>query len=145
MRDLHLLNSHFGLMVIYAAGAMPFSIFLLTTFFRQIPTELQEAAEVEGAGLFTIYWKIMMPLVRPALATVGIFEFLHIWNDFFFPLVMLKSNKLLTIPVGLSVFFGEYSTGRAVCRTLHLDSTGAGRVRLHESALHCRTDAGGGQ
>lgn len=114
MRDLHLLNTHFGLVVVYTAGAMPFSIFLLTTFFRQIPTELQEAAEVEGAGLFTIYWRIMMPLVRPALATVGIFEFLHIWNDFFFPLVFLKSNKLLTIPVGLSVFFGEYATDWAL-------------------------------
>ncbi|MFZ5622760.1 MAG: carbohydrate ABC transporter permease [Pseudomonadota bacterium] len=114
MRELHLLNSHFGLMLVYTAGGMSFSIFLLTTFFRQIPRELEEAAAVEGAGLFTIYWRIMLPLVRPALATVGIFEFLHIWNDFFFPLIFLKSNKLLTVPVGLSVFFGEYATDWAL-------------------------------
>jgi raffinose/stachyose/melibiose transport system permease protein len=110
VRDLHLLNTHTGLILIYTAHAMPFSIFLLTTFFRQIPHELEEAAVVEGAGMFTVYWRIMLPLVRPALATVAIFEFLHIWNDFFFPLIFLRSEKLMTIPVGLSVFFGEYAT-----------------------------------
>jgi raffinose/stachyose/melibiose transport system permease protein len=114
MRDLHLLNKHIGLILIYTAHAMPFAIFLLTTFFRQIPHELEEAAVVEGAGRFTIYWRIMLPLVRPALATVGIFEFLHVWNDFFFPLIFLRSEKLMTIPVGLSVFFGEYATNWAL-------------------------------
>lgn len=110
MRDLKLLNSHLGLILVYTANAMPFSIFLLTTFFRQIPHELEEAAVVEGAGTWTIYWRIMLPLVRPALATVAIFEFMGIWNDFFFPLIFLRSEKLMTIPVGLSVFFGEYAT-----------------------------------
>jgi raffinose/stachyose/melibiose transport system permease protein len=114
IRDLHLLNKHTGLILIYTGHAMPFAIFLLTTFFRQIPHELEEAAVVEGAGRFTIYWRIMLPLVRPALATVGIFEFLHVWNDFFFPLVFLRSEKLMTIPVGLSVFFGEYATNWAL-------------------------------
>lgn len=114
IRDLHLLNTHTGLILIYTGHAMPFSIFLLTTFFRQIPHELEEAAVVEGAGRFAIYWQIMLPLVRPALATVGIFEFLHVWNDFFFPLVFLRSEKLMTIPVGLSVFFGEYATNWAL-------------------------------
>jgi len=114
IRDLHLLNKHIGLILIYTGNAMPFAIFLLTTFFRQIPTELEEAAVVEGAGRFTIYWRIMLPLVRPALATVAIFEFLHIWNDFFYPLVFLRSEKLMTIPVGLSIFFGEYATNWAL-------------------------------
>jgi raffinose/stachyose/melibiose transport system permease protein len=110
LRDLKLLNSHLGLILVYTANAMPFSIFLLTTFFRQLPHELEEAAVVEGAGPWTIYWRIMLPLVRPALATVAIFEFMAIWNDFFFPLIFLRSEKLMTIPVGLSVFFGEYAT-----------------------------------
>ncbi|HLO03245.1 MAG TPA: carbohydrate ABC transporter permease [Symbiobacteriaceae bacterium] len=110
LRDLKLLNSHTGLILVYTANAMPFAIFLLTTFFRQVPHELEEAAVVEGAGTWTIYWKIMLPLVRPALATVAIFEFMGIWNDFFFPLIFLRSEKLMTIPVGLSVFFGEYAT-----------------------------------
>ncbi|HWI50694.1 MAG TPA: carbohydrate ABC transporter permease [Symbiobacteriaceae bacterium] len=114
IRDLHLLNTHAGLILIYTGHAMPFAIFLLTTFFRQVPHELEEAAVVEGAGRFTIYWRIMLPLVRPALATVAIFEFLHIWNDFFYPLVFLRSEKLMTIPVGLSVFFGEYATNWAL-------------------------------
>lgn len=110
MRDLKLLNSHLGLILVYTANAMPFAVFLLTTFFRQVPHELEEAAVVEGAGPWTIYWRIMLPLVRPALATVAIFEFMAVWNDFFFPLIFLRSKKLMTIPVGLSVFFGEYAT-----------------------------------
>lgn len=110
IRDLGLINKHLSLILVYTGGAMPFAIFLLTTFFRQIPKELEEAAVVEGAGLFTVYWRIMLPLVRPALATVAIFEALHSWNDFFFPLIFLRSNRLMTIPVGLSVFFGEYAT-----------------------------------
>lgn len=114
VRDLKLLNTHLGLILVYTGGAMPFAIFLLTPFFRQIPSELLEAAVVEGAGPFTIYWRIMLPLVRPALATIAIFEFLHNWNDFFFPLIFLRSPKLMTIPVGLSVFFGEYATNWAL-------------------------------
>ena len=110
VRDLGLMNKHLALILIYTGGAMPFAIFLLTTFFRQVPNELAEAATVEGAGTWTIYWRIMLPLVRPALATVAIFEALHAWNDFFFPLIFLRSNKLMTVPVGLSVFFGEYAT-----------------------------------
>jgi len=110
VRDLGLMNTHLALILIYVGTSMPFDIFLLTTFFRQVPVELAEAAVVEGAGLWTVYWRIMMPLVRPALATVAIYEALGAWNDFFFPLIFLRDKKLMTIPVGLSVFFGEYAT-----------------------------------
>lgn len=110
MRDLHLLNTHAALILIYIGSSMPFDVFLLTAFFRQVPKELEEAAIVEGAGAVTIFTRIMLPLVRPALATVAIFEFLGNWNDFFFPLIFLQDEKKMTIPVGLSVFFGEYAT-----------------------------------
>lgn len=108
MRDLHLINTHAALILIYTASAMPFTIFLLSTFMRNVPKELEEAAVVEGAGWFTVYWQIILPLVRPALATVAIFNFMGTWNDFFFPLIFLKKPALMTVPVGISAFFGEY-------------------------------------
>jgi len=110
VRDLGLMNTHLALILIYVGTSMPFDIFLLTTFFRQVPNELAEAAVVEGASIWTVYWRIMLPLVRPALATVAVFEALGAWNDFFFPLIFLRDNDLMTVPVGLSVFFGEYAT-----------------------------------
>lgn len=108
VRQLGLLNSHLGLILVYTASGMPFAVFLLTTFMRGVPKELEEAAVVEGAGWFSVYWRIILPLVRPALATVAIFNFMATWNDFFFPMIFLKKKALMTVPVGISTFFGEY-------------------------------------
>jgi len=109
MRDLHLLDSLIGLVLIYAAGGLPFAIFLMASFFRTIPGEIEDAARIDGCTPFQAYWRVMVPLVRPALATVGIFNFVSVWNDFFFPLIFIRSAALRTIPLGLSLFFGEYS------------------------------------
>lgn len=110
LRDLGLLDSYTGLILVYVASGLPFSIFILYTFFKSIPDELAQAARVEGANTFQIYYKIMIPLVRPALSTVAIFNFIGLWNDFFFPYILLRDPDLYTIPVGISKFFGEYST-----------------------------------
>ncbi|MGY3717652.1 carbohydrate ABC transporter permease [Sutcliffiella cohnii] len=110
IRDLGLINSHFGLILVYVASGLPFSIFILYPFFKALPDELAQAARVEGANSFQIYYKVMLPLARPALATVAIFNFLSLWNDFFFPFILLRDPHLYTIPVGISRFFGEYST-----------------------------------
>ena len=110
LRDLGLLDSYTGLILVYVASGIPFSIFILYTFFQSIPEELSEAARVEGASSFKIYYMIMLPLVRPALATVAIFNFISLWNDFFFPFILLRDPEKYTLPVGLSKFFGEYST-----------------------------------
>jgi raffinose/stachyose/melibiose transport system permease protein len=109
MRDLRLLDTLWSLIVVYVAGGMPFTIFLLVSFFRRIPCDLKDAARIDGANAFQIYYRVMVPLVRPALATVALFEFLKVWNDFFFPLIFIRSESLRTVPLGLSVFFGEYS------------------------------------
>jgi raffinose/stachyose/melibiose transport system permease protein len=109
MRDLRLLDTLWSLIVVYVAGGMPFTIFLLVSFFRRIPRDLEDAARIDGANAFQIYYRIMVPLVRPALATVALFEFLKVWNDFFFPLIFIRSESLRTVPLGMSVFFGEYS------------------------------------
>ena len=109
MRSLGLIDTRLSLVLVYTAAGLPFSIFLLTTFCRAIPREIEESARMDGARPFQIYWYIMLPLLRPALATVGIFNFVSIWNDFFFPLIFIQSDSKSTIPLGVSTFFGEYS------------------------------------
>ena len=107
---LGLIDSRFGLMLMYASSGIPFSIFVLTTFFRQLPEELEEAAALDGASSWQTFWRIMVPLVRPALATVAVFRFVPIWNDFLFPLVLLRREEKYTLSVGLTNFFGENAT-----------------------------------
>jgi len=110
LNDLGLVDSRLGLILVYAATGIPFSIFILSSFFRQLPQELSEAARIDGAGEFTIFGRIMLPLVRPALSTVVVFQFVPLWNDFFFPLVLLRSTDKWTLPVGMTRFFGEFQT-----------------------------------
>ncbi len=85
-----------------------FATFLLRQFFKQIPRELEDAARIDGASTFQIYWRIMLPQVRPALAAVGIFAFLDSWNDLFGPLIFLNRLELQTLPVALKLFQGEF-------------------------------------
>jgi raffinose/stachyose/melibiose transport system permease protein len=107
---LNLLDSRLGLTLVYAAGGIPFSIFVLAAFFRGLPAELEEAALLDGAGPVRIFSRIMVPLVKPAVATVVVFRFVPLWNDFFFPLVLLRTTDRYTLPVGLTQFFGEFQT-----------------------------------
>ncbi|HBG15166.1 MAG TPA: carbohydrate ABC transporter permease, partial [Firmicutes bacterium] len=110
MNELGLLDSRWSLILTYAASGMPMSVFILTGFLKTIPLELSEAAKVDGCSEFGILYRIMLPLIRPALATVTIVNFVPWWNDFFFPLLFIKSEKLKTIPLGMSIFFGQYTT-----------------------------------
>ncbi len=110
LQNLGLVDTRTGLILVYAATGIPFSVFILSAFFRQLPGELTEAARIDGAGEFTIFGKVMLPLVRPGLATVAIFQFVPLWNDFFFPLVLLRSSDKWTLPVGMTRFFGEFQT-----------------------------------
>ena len=86
------------------------SVFLLTNFMRGIPWELQEAATVDGAGPFRIYWHIVLPLVRPALGIVAIFQFLAVWKEFFLPLLLVQNPDKMTVSVGILSFVGQYTT-----------------------------------
>ena len=110
LQDLGLVDTRLGLILVYAATGVPFSVFILSAYFRQLPNDLSEAARMDGAGEFTIFGRVMLPLVRPALATVAVFQFVPLWNDFFFPLVLLRSSDKLTLPVGMTRFFGEFQT-----------------------------------
>jgi raffinose/stachyose/melibiose transport system permease protein len=110
LQDLGLVDTRLGLILVYAATGIPFSVFILSAYFRQLPVDLSEAAKMDGAGEYTIFGRIMLPLVRPALATVAVFQFVPLWNDFFFPLVLLRSQEKWTLPVGMTRFFGEFQT-----------------------------------
>lgn len=91
-------------------GGSPFYIFLLRQFFTTIPRELDDAAKMDGCSPFTIYWRIILPLSKPALATVAVFSFVAHWNDFMTPLIYLNSLEKQTIAVGLQSFRGQYGT-----------------------------------
>lgn len=110
VKDLGLLNSLGGLILVFTGGGISFSVFLLTNFMRGIPFELQEAATVDGAGIWRIYWHVVLPLVRPALGMVAIFQFLATWKEFFLPLLLIQDSGTMTVTVGLMSFIGEYST-----------------------------------
>lgn len=107
-----LIDSPVGLVLLYAAGGIPFTVFVLMGFMRGLPYELEEAARLDGANDGRIFLSVIVPLVRPAIAVVTIFQFAPTWNDFFYPLVLLRDPAKYTIPVGLTRFFGEYSADR---------------------------------
>ncbi|MGB7539625.1 MAG: carbohydrate ABC transporter permease [Anaerolineales bacterium] len=101
LRDLTLLNSYHAIW--WPAAATVTGIFLMRQHFYAIPRDLEDAALVDGAGRFRIYWQICMPLVTQALVALSIFTFLGLWNDLFWPLIVLSDRPLLTLPVGLLV------------------------------------------
>jgi raffinose/stachyose/melibiose transport system permease protein len=108
MKQLGLMNSLWSLILIYTASGIPISVFILTGFFRTLPVQLEEAARIDGCSNFRLFWHILLPLIRPALGTVMVINFIQAWNDFFFPLIFIQEEKLKTIPVGMLSLFGEY-------------------------------------
>src|SRR6478736_1679524 len=109
-RQLGWLDSWLPLIVPNWFGGSVFYIFLLRQFFRGIPRELSDAAKLDGASEFRIYWQIVMPLAKPALAVVAVFVFLDSWNDFLAPLIYISSPGKYTVSLGLSLFMGNYTT-----------------------------------
>jgi multiple sugar transport system permease protein len=108
MRYLHAVNTYAGLILPTIASA--FGTFLLRQAFLTLPKDLEEAAFVDGARHWTVFTRIALPLVKPALATFAVLSFMASWNSFLWPLVIVNSTKLMTLPVGLSNLQGEYST-----------------------------------
>ncbi len=105
MKSFHLLDSLTGLLMVYVAFGMPFSVFILTGFFKSLPSELHESALMDGASEVKAFWSIMLPLARPGLITVAIFSFLSTWNEFFLAFMFLSgkaSETIRTLPLGLA-------------------------------------------
>jgi multiple sugar transport system permease protein len=108
IRNIGLLDTHVGMVLIYTGFAIPFCTWLLNGYFRAIPEELEHAAMIDGCNRFDLLWRIILPLAAPAIVAVGTFAFLMSWNEFLFAYVFTKSNAL-TIPVGLrAAFLGQY-------------------------------------
>jgi multiple sugar transport system permease protein len=103
-------NTYVPLIVPLWFGGGAYNIFLLRQFYMGIPLSLDEAAYVDGAGYFRIYWNVILPLSRSALVVVSLFAFLFYWNDFFGPLIYLKDESKFTLAIGLQRFQGSYST-----------------------------------
>jgi len=103
-----LLNSYAGLVLPGAVGA--FGIFLLRQFFMTLPRELEDAARIDGCSEAGIYWRIILPLSKPALATLGVFTFTAAWNEFLWPLLVMSKESMKTLQVGLQVFQTQYTT-----------------------------------
>lgn len=110
LRDLGLLGSQTGLLIMYVSGSTPFAMFLMRAFFETLPDELTQAARIDGAGELTIFWRVMLPLARPGIATVVIFQFLATWNEFLFANTVLQDTGKLPLQPVLFALLGQYST-----------------------------------
>ena len=113
VRDLGLLDNPLGIALPEAAFGLPLTIVILRPFFRSIPTELEDAASIDGCGSFGFFWRILLPLSRPVLATVGVLAIVASWNQFLLPLVMLSNESNWTLPLGVTNFSTQYTTDTA--------------------------------
>lgn len=114
MQHLGLLNTRMALLFPYIAFNLPITVFILVGFMKAFPKDIEESAIMDGCGVFRIFWSIILPMTRPALATVVILNFINNWNEFSFALVLINDSSLKTIPLGLANFAGQYSTNYVV-------------------------------
>jgi raffinose/stachyose/melibiose transport system permease protein len=104
VKSLGLLDSLLGVILVQSASMMPVAVFILTAFLRAVPAELEDAAKMDGALPFEIYWRVVVPLIRPALATVALLTFVQSWNEYFLPLIFLQSESNFPITLGMTQF-----------------------------------------
>ena len=107
---LHLLNTYLALIIPYAAFSLSMAILVCTGFMNAIPRELDEAACIDGCGVWGIFLRVIVPLMKPAVATVGIYTFLQCWNELMFANIFISKTALKTLPVGIQALSGQYTT-----------------------------------
>ncbi len=105
-----LLNNHLSVIIPQIAISFPMSIFIMTGFMGSIPRELEEAAVMDGCNIYQIFWKIITPISKSSIVTVGVVSFINVWNDLLLPQIFLTDSSKMTLPVGLTEFQGQYST-----------------------------------
>lgn len=110
VKSLGLLNTVWSLFPVYTAMGLPIAVFVLTEFIRQIPAELTEAAVIDGARRSRVFTIVILPLLRPALATVAIYNLIPFWNDLWFPLIFINNDEHKTLLLGVTRLFGQYMT-----------------------------------
>lgn len=110
LRDLGLLDSHLGIIIVQVAFSLSFSVLLFNNFFKELPKELIDAARMDNCGYIRIYWYVTLPLCLPIIATVGVFNFVGSWNNFLLPLIALNSDAKYTWPLGIMQFQGQFGS-----------------------------------
>jgi len=106
--EYHLINTRIGLMLVYASTQLPFSIYVLRTFFESIPRDLLDAAKIDGCSEWKAFWRIMFPVARPGLTAITILNFVMLWNEFLFAVTFISSDSKRTLPLGVMRFLGEH-------------------------------------
>lgn len=109
MRDMGLMDTRIALVLVYAAWRFGFSILILYGFFYTLPANLEDAGRIDGANEFQLFRRVMLPLARPGLVIAVIYNAVPVWNDFFFPLIFLRSSQKSPLPLAVANFFGEHS------------------------------------
>jgi raffinose/stachyose/melibiose transport system permease protein len=110
MKDINLLNTRTGLILLYAVSNLSLTIFVLVGFMKAIPSEIEEAAIMDGAGYSRVFFQIILPISRPSIATVGMLAFLNCWNEYLFAYVLVSNNEIKTLPQGIFMLQGVYAT-----------------------------------
>ncbi|WP_211160329.1 MULTISPECIES: carbohydrate ABC transporter permease [Microbacterium] len=124
MSTLGLMNTVLALILVYTASSLPIAVLVLSPFMRSVPAEIKEAGRVDGAGEFTIF-RLVLPSIRPALATVAVFVMIPIWNDLWFPLILAPSTQTQTVTLATQQFLGQFqSDWPAVLAALTLAAAG---------------------
>lgn len=109
MRDVGLLDTRISLILVYAAWRFGFTILILYGFFYTLPENLEDAGRIDGANEFQLFRRVMLPLAKPGLVIAVIYNAVPVWNDFFFPLIFLRTTELSPLPLAVANFFGEHS------------------------------------
>ena len=110
LSKLNMLNTDWALIIPYSAFSLAMAILVCTGFMNEIPRELDESACIDGCGVFGVFFRIIVPLMKPAVATVGIYTFLQCWNELMFANVFISKNAYRTLPVGVQALSGQYTT-----------------------------------
>ncbi len=105
-----ILNTHFAVIIPHIAISFPLAIFIITGFMQSIPREIEEAAVMDGCNIYQIFWKMIMPISKSSVVTVGVVAFINVWNDLLLPQIFLTDSSKMTLPVGLTEFQGQYAT-----------------------------------
>ena len=105
-----MLNTYWALIVPYVAFGIPLAVYLFSSFMQSIPTEMEEAAAIDGCGIYRIFFRIILPLIRPAVATVSIFTFISSWNELMFAVTFISKQEYKTLTVGIMSMVGAYTT-----------------------------------
>lgn len=105
-----LVNTLWALILVYTAQGLPLAVFILSEFMRQVSEDLKNAGRIDGLSEYTIFFRLVLPLVRPAMATVAVFNMIPIWNDLWFPLILAPAEEVKTLTLGSQVFIGQFVT-----------------------------------